>query len=296
MKSIYINNSNQQKHSPFGVLGLSLIFLFSTALYCVHADETKTALPIAKNDKETATSTNEEKDDAVEDDDENDPFEPLNRTIYFMNSIVDAIVLKPLAITYRLVLPEEVRNGVGNAFANLAAPITSLNHLLQGEPSRAGTALVRFGLNSTIGILGLFDAAKELGIEGIETNFNETLGVWGVNTGPYLMLPLIGPSSFRGTVGLGADYFTQPLNYFVNTHHDNQDIAYSLLGLELVHQRNLVLEAVDDLEATSLDMYASLRSIYFQKQQYRLSKLKEADTSNSGNEILDAPTETQIFG
>jgi phospholipid-binding lipoprotein MlaA len=295
MKNVYINNLNQKKHHPFGLMSLSLIFLFSTALCCAHADEGTTASPVVKNEKETTVLTSEEKDDIAQED-ENDPLEPLNRTIYFMNSIVDAIILKPLAITYRLVLPEEVRNGVGNVFANLAAPITSLNHLLQGEPSRAGTSLVRFGLNSTIGILGLFDAAKELGIEGIETNFNETMGVWGINTGPYLMLPLIGPSSFRGTVGLGADYFTQPLNYFVNTHHDNQDIAYSLLGIELIHQRNLVLEALDDLEATSLDMYASLRSIYFQKQQYRLSKLKEADASSSGNEILDTPTDTQIFG
>ncbi len=294
MKNVHINNLNQKEHRRSMLTSLSLILFFSTALLCAHADTT-TVPPIAKNDKDATKLTREEKDD-IADEDENDPLEPLNRTIYFMNSIVDAIILKPLAITYRLVLPEEVRNGVGNAFANLAAPITSLNHLLQGEPSRAGTALVRFGLNSTIGILGLFDAAKELGIPGIETNFNETLGIWGVNTGPYLMLPLIGPSSFRGTVGLGADYFTQPLNYFVNTHHDNQDIAYSLLGLELIHQRNLVLEALDDLEATSLDMYASLRSIYFQKQQYRLSKLKEAHTSNSGNEILDTPTNTQIFG
>lgn len=296
MTNVRLHNLNPKEQRAGKPIGLSLLLLFSTALFCAHANETKTVTPVVKNDKEATVATNQEQDDTVEGDDENDPLEPLNRTVYFLNSIVDAVILKPLAITYRLVLPQEMRNGVGNVFANLASPITSLNHLLQGEPSRAGTALVRFGLNSTIGILGLFDAAKELGIPGIETNFNETLGVWGVGTGPYLMLPLIGPSSFRGTVGLGADYFTQPLNYFVNTHHDNKNIAYSLLALELTHQRNLVLEALDDLEATSLDVYASLRSIYFQKQQYRLSKLKEGNKVSSGNEILDAPASTQIFG
>lgn len=295
MKNVCLNNLKDGGYRPFMLASLSLILLFSTAMLPAHADETTSPQPIVKGDKNTVSENGEEEDMTL-DEEENDPLEPLNRTIYFVNSIVDAIVLKPLAITYRLVLPQEIRNGVGNALANLAAPITSLNHLLQGEPSRAGTALVRFGLNSTIGIFGLFDAAKELGFHGIETNFNETMGVWGVNTGPYLVLPLIGPSSFRGTLGLGADYFTQPLNYFVNTHHHDQGIAYGLLGLEIIHQRNLVLEAIDDLEATSLDMYASLRSIYFQKQNYRLSKLKEADEANSGSEILDTPIDTQIFG
>ena len=185
---------------------------------------------------------------------------------------------------------------MGNALTNLAAPITTLNHLLQGEGSRAGMTLVRFGLNSTVGILGLFDAAKEMGFHTLETNFNETMGVWGLNTGPYLVLPIIGPSSFRGTLGMGVDYFTQPVNYFVNKDHHNQGIGYAILGTEVVHQRNLVLEAIDDLEATSLDMYASLRSIYFQKQTYRLNKLREADELGSGNEILNAPPEVEIFG
>lgn len=259
------------------------------------------SLPPQNSVQETSTAnlldaSSSEDEDMEGEEEINDPLEPLNRTIYFVNSIVDALILKPLAITYRLVLPEEIRKGVGNALTNLTAPITSLNHLLQGEPSRAGITLIRFGLNSTVGILGLFDPAKEIGFHTLETNFNETMGTWGVNTGPYLILPIIGPSSFRGTLGLGVDYLTQPLNYYVNTNHHNQGISYTILGVEVVHQRNLVLEAIDDLDATSLDMYASLRSIYFQKQSYRLNKLKTADETLSENEIYNSQTETEIFG
>lgn len=240
-----------------------------------------------ENDQEETNEAEEET---------NDPLEPLNRVIYTLNSVIDGVVLKPLALGYRLILPEEVRNSVGNALSNLASPITAVNHVLQGQPERARITLIRFGINSTVGIMGLMDPAKKMGFHTLETSFNETLGRWGVNTGPYLVLPILGPSSFRGTVGVVADYFTQPLNYYVNKKHHNQEIAYALLGVEIVHQRNLVLEAIDDLQATSLDMYASLRSIYFQKQEYRLSQLKKEDASSPSNELLTPSTDTHVFG
>lgn len=226
----------------------------------------------------------------------NDPLEPLNRSIYVFNAVFDALITKPLAILYRGVLPDEVRDGIGNFFSNLSSPVTFVNHVLQGQAGRAGTTFVRFMLNTTVGIGGFFDPAKRMGFHTFDTNFNETMGVYNVNTGPYLLLPVIGPSSFRGALGLGMDYFTQPLNYFVNSHHDNEEIGYVLTGVEIIHQRNLVLEDIDKLEETSFDMYASLRSIYFQKQEYRLKKLRENDESKLGNEILDSTTTQEIFG
>lgn len=279
----------------FLMLLLSGVSSFVYAEQIANSSKDMVAKPESIAEADTQ-NPNEEDDDLASDEESNDPLEPLNRSIYFVNSIVDAVIIKPLAIAYRLVLPEEVRNGVGNALTNLGAPITFLNHLLQGQPSRAGTTLVRFGLNTTLGIGGLFDPAKEMGFHTLETNFNETLGVWGVKTGPYVFLPIIGPSSFRGAVGLGAGYYTQPLNYISRRQNNNEWIAYTVMGIEVVHQRNLVLEALDDLEATSLDMYASLRSIYFQKQDYRLKKLKAADESPSGNEMLESSTEKEIFG
>ncbi|WP_052046033.1 MlaA family lipoprotein [Candidatus Paracaedibacter symbiosus] len=266
-----------------------IVFLSGLSFLAVEA-----AVPQAN--ESTAQTTPAEEEDFGEDEELNDPLEPLNRTIYFFNSILDAFITKPLAIAYRLGLPEEIRNGIGNAFTNIGAPITFVNHLLQGQPSRAGTTLARFGINTTLGIGGLFDPARDMGFHTLETNFNETMGVWGVNTGPYLMLPIIGPSSFRGSFGLGADYFTQPLNYAFRPENHNLWIGLTMTGVEIVHQRNLVLEAIDDLEATSLDMYASLRSIYFQKQTYRLTKLKKVDEAKTNDEILDSPTEREIFG
>lgn len=274
------------------------MFLLSSVSSFVCAEEMATQPKDSVTKVESTTDTQDsdaEDEDLALDEELNDPLEPLNRSIYFINSIVDAIIIKPLAIAYRLGLPEEMRNGVGNALTNLGAPITFLNHLLQGNPSRAKTTLVRFGINTTLGIGGLFDPAKDMGFHTLETNFNETLGAWGVSTGPYIFLPIIGPSSVRGAVGMGVGYFTQPLNYVVRPQNDNEWIGYTIMGVEVVHQRNLVLEAIDDLEATSLDMYASLRSVYFQKQNYRLNKLKQADESTSSNEMLNSSTEKEVF-
>ncbi len=205
----------------------------------------------------------------------NDPLEPLNRGIYFVNMGIDGIIIKPLALAYRFILPEPVRNSVGNFYVNLHSPISFSNHLLQGNPSRACNSLIRFALNSTMGILGLFDAAETLGYKSNETGFGETLGVWGVNTGPYLMLPALGPSSFRGVAGKVGDYFLQPYNYYFMTSTNDDDWAsWTLLGVDMVHQRHLYIESVDELVANSIDPYVTFRSIYFQQLQHRLNELK----------------------
>ena len=209
----------------------------------------------------------------------NDPLEPFNRVIYAVNGVIDGIIVKPLAIAYRLGLPEPVRDSVGNIIRNIKSPITFTNHLLQGEPGRAFTSLGRFVVNTTVGILGFFDAATELGLPGEETSFSETLGIWGVNSGPYLIVPVIGPSSARGLVGMGGDYFMQPYNYYFNgdSQHGDSWVPVAISGVDAVHQRNLVLETVDDVVANSADPYATFRSAYFQNQDYRIKKLKKKD-------------------
>lgn len=207
----------------------------------------------------------------------NDPLEPLNRAVYAVNGVIDGLVMKPLAIAWRLVLPQPVRDSAGHVFANLKAPITFTNNLLQGQPKRAATTVGRFVINTTVGILGIFDAAAEIGLPGEETTFNETLGVWGVNTGPYLIVPIIGPCSFRQVAGMGADYFMQPYNYYFNgdSQHNDSWVPVAISGVEAVHQRNLVLESVDDVVENAADPYATFRSAYFQYQTYRVKKLKE---------------------
>ncbi len=207
----------------------------------------------------------------------NDPLEPFNRGMYAVNSVIDGLVMKPLAITWRLVLPQPVRDGAGNVLTNLKSPITAANHLLQGEPKQAATAVGRFVINTTFGILGIFDAADHFGLPGEETTFNETLAVWGVNTGPYLIVPILGPSSMRHVVGMGGDYFMQPYNYYFNGdhHHGDSWVPMAISGVDAVHHRNLVLESVDDVVDNAADPYATFRSAYFQQQAYRLEKIKE---------------------
>jgi phospholipid-binding lipoprotein MlaA len=218
-------------------------------------------------------------DTAIEEEIEiNDPLEPFNRVVYTFNgAVIDGLIVKPLAIAWRLVLPEPVRDSVGHVLVNLRSPVTMANHLLQGEPTRAVTTLGRFCINTTMGILGMFDVADELGIPGEETTFNETLGVWGVNTGPYLIIPVLGPSSVRHIVGMGGDYFMQPYNYYFNGGSEDGDswVPWAISGVNVVHQRNIVLESVDDVVANAADPYATFRSAYFQYQAHRIKKLKE---------------------
>lgn len=207
-------------------------------------------------------------------DEVNDPLEPLNRCVHYLNMGLDFAIVKPLAYVYRWTTPEALRSGITNFYTNLGAPINFANHLLQGRPEDAGNTIIRFVTNSTQGILGFFDPATEFGFPLKETGFNDTLNVWGINTGPYLVLPLFGPSSFRGSVGLVGDYYLQPYNhYFMNSSHNDDWISWTLTGVDVVRQREALIETIDDLVANSLDTYVTFRSIYFQKQAYRVTEL-----------------------
>ncbi len=132
---------------------------------------------------------------------EPDPLEPLNRVIFGFNQVVDGILLKPIAILYNDTLPDRARTGVTNFMENLFAPVTFGNNLLQAEAEDAARTFFRFVINSTFGMLGLIDVAKEMGVPPKPATLNQTFAKWGVETGPYLVLPLLGPSSFRGTYG-----------------------------------------------------------------------------------------------
>ncbi|MEK7246697.1 MAG: VacJ family lipoprotein, partial [Pseudomonadota bacterium] len=135
----------------------------------------------------------------------NDPIEPANRVIFAFNRAIDAAILKPLAKIYRDFTPKIFQDAVGNILANLRAPVVLANDVLQGEGKRAGNTLARFVVNSTVGLGGMIDAASEMGVPRHAEDFGQTLAVWGVPEGPYLMLPLFGPSNPRDLVGLAAD-------------------------------------------------------------------------------------------
>ncbi len=210
----------------------------------------------------------------------NDPMEPMNRAIFAFNRAIDAAILKPLATLYREFTPKVVQEAIGNILANLRAPVVFANDVLQGEGKRAGNTLARFAVNSTLGLGGTMDVASAMGVPAHAEDFGQTLAVWGAPEGPYLMLPLFGPSNPRDAVGLVADFFTDPINWYaINT--GQEFITYSRTGTTGVDARARHMKELDDLERTSLDYYAAIRSLYRQRR---------ADEIKNGRGSSNTPT------
>ncbi|MFN0023561.1 MAG: VacJ family lipoprotein [Parvularculaceae bacterium] len=193
-----------------------------------------------------------------------DPWQGFNRNIFAANNVVDDVLFVPAAKGYRAVTPKAGRRGIRRFLSNLGAPSVFVNDLLQGEFSRAGDTLSRFVINSTIGAGGFADPAAQMGIEGHNEDFGQTLAVWGVASGPYLVLPLLGPSSPRDAFGTIVETGLNPLTY---ARTPPANIArLSLAGTTLVSAREQFIEPLAEIEASSLDYYSSFRSFYTQSR------------------------------
>lgn len=215
-----------------------------------------------------------------------DPIETPNRFIFSINQAVDVMLLRPLAVTYRDWVPPGGQRGIRNLLDNLGEPVTAINEVFQGDPGRAITTLARFVINSTIGIVGLFDVASAMGLPKTKEGAGNTIGYYaGVqpeNGGPYLVLPLVGPSNARDAAGLMADYAVDPfriLTYALNV--DSLLVAGPRYGLSAIDTRSRTLFALDDLEKNSVDYYAALRSAYTQ-QRADLIRQKREKTDAKG--------------
>jgi phospholipid-binding lipoprotein MlaA len=204
----------------------------------------------------------------------NDPLEPTNRAFYFINDGLDTMMLKPAAIVYRAVLPDPVRTGIHNVLDNLGAPVRLANDALEGKPRRAGDTAIRFLINSTLGVAGIFDVAKNLGIPGHETDFGLTLGYWGVPEGPFLYLPILGPSSPRDATGFGVDIVMDPFTWIGRGTNAHTDGTWARTVLDALDERSGLLDAVDSVKKTALDPYATFRSLYRQNRAAKLEKLR----------------------
>ena len=207
----------------------------------------------------------------------NDPIEPFNRYIFEVNRFGDEFVGKPLATIYRHTVPDPARNSVANAVSNLRLPWTAVNDVLQGQFGRAGDALARFGLNSTFGVLGLFDMAKDNGLPHHDEDFGQTLATWGFGGDPYLMLPIFGPSSPRDTVGLVADRFLDPVTVIAldgDIFSRGNAFTWTRTGVAFVSGRERTLEGIAELERGQ-DYYAAIRSAY---RQRRASDIRNQDS------------------
>jgi len=213
-----------------------------------------------------STSTNQDPQDAdavAEYEQINDPLEPMNRVFFEFNRGLDTLLLRPVASLYRGFIPPPIQDIVHNFLNNLKSPVILLNDLLQGEMARAGQTLTRFAINSTIGILGMGDPATDMGYARHTEDFGQTLGSWGMGEGMYIVLPIFGPSNPRDAVGKVVDVLTDPVwQYAKNT--DKEYIPNQRFGAELVDFRARNMEEIDDLEKTSLDYYAAVRSLYRQ--------------------------------
>lgn len=209
----------------------------------------------------------------------NDPIEPLNRAIFGFNRMVDTMLLRPVATLYKGVIPPVIQDLVNNFLNNLKTPVVLLNDVLQGEGERAGVTATRFVINSTVGVLGFGDPATSMGYARHGEDFGQTLGVWGAGEGPYIVLPILGPSNPRDAVGKVVDVLTDPVwHYAQNT--DREYIPNERLVAEGVNFRARNMDDIDDLERTSLDYYAAVRSLY---RQIRADEIKNgAPPSTNG--------------
>jgi phospholipid-binding lipoprotein MlaA len=191
-----------------------------------------------------------------------DPLEPWNRGVYRFNDAVDRAVLKPVATAYQESAPDMVRKGVGNFFANLEDAWTTVNSALQLKGQAAAESLTRFWVNTLMGLGGVLDVASEMQIPRHQEDFGQTLGHWGVAPGPYLVLPLLGPSNLRDTAALPAEWRGDPVLYVEDAPTRN-----TLVVVRVVHQRARLLRQEGLLEGAALDKYTFLRDAYLQHRR-----------------------------
>lgn len=205
-----------------------------------------------------------------------DPFEGFNRSMFEFNDAADKVALKPVATAYQTVTPSFMQTGVGNFFGNISDVWTGVNNLLQGKIEAAALDVVRVTANTTLGVLGLFDVASDAGVPKHEEDFGQTLGSWGVPSGPYVVLPFFGPSTMRDTAALPADIYGNLWTYKTPVHVRNAGTA-----LRLVDRRAALLDASNLLEDAALDRYQFVRDAYLQR---RLSRIYDGDPPEPENE------------
>lgn len=193
-----------------------------------------------------------------------DPWQPYNRFMFSVNDSIDRVLTKPLAIAYRTVMPDPLETGVSNVFSNVGEVPNAINSLLQGNVRGVGRSSGRFLVNSTLGVAGIFDVAKYMNLErGEREDFGQTLGVWGFGSGPYLVLPFLGPSTLRDGLARPVDWYTDPLTYIDHVRTDN-----TVRGLSLLNIRAQILPLEQNISG---DKYIFVRDVYLQRRDYLIN-------------------------
>jgi len=218
-----------------------------------------------------------------------DPFEKYNRTMFEFNDAVDNAIFKPVAKGYKAVVPEPARNCIGNVFSNVGDVFVAVNNLLQGKPGEAASDVCRVVVNSTIGLLGCFDVASEMGLTKHNEDFGQTLGRWGFNSGPYMVLPFFGPSSLRDSFGLVLDVHFDPV---ANIQH--VPTRNTLVAVRFVDRRAQLLAVGDLLEKVALDRYAYVRDAYLQRRRSQVYDGNPPEDSAPAKTAEVAPAEPVV--
>ena len=213
--------------------------------------------------------------------DDNDPLEVPNRMFFAFNEALDFMIIRPVAVTYRFIVPTGVRNSVRNFLRNLRSPVILANDLLQGDLDRAEITFTRFFINSTIGLLGVFDIAAESGFAYHDEDFGQTMGTYGAGEGFYLVLPILGPSSLRDGGGRIVDIFLDPLTYLAP-----QEVGLGRAVATGIDYRSRNIEELDELKADSLDFYARIRSLY---RQFRENEINNGAPSGGSPNFTEIP-------
>lgn len=208
----------------------------------------------------------------------NDPLEPTNRVFYAINNGLDTVILRPAALAYRYVLPGPVREGIHNVLSNIGTPVQLSNDILEGKSRRAGDTTMRFLINTTVGVLGIFDVAAKWGYPKHDADFGMTLANWGVPEGPFLFLPVLGPSNPRDAAGFGVDIALDPFTWVGGKHNTGLTVFnWTRYGLNALDSRERVLDALDQIKKTALDPYATFRSLYRQHRQAQIEEMRKDD-------------------
>ena len=220
---------------------------------------------------------------------EKDPLEGFNRAVWAVNRGADKVVVKPVTQVYRAVTPKPARDGVRNFFANVAEPFSFINNVLQGRVDRAMRNIGRFAVNSTVGVGGLFDQATRAGIQPASEDFGQTLAAWGANGGPYLMLPLLGPSTLRDGVGTGVAQFADPYRVCLSECGLPHGVPLALTATQVISIRDGLIETgADSFLESSLDPYAAARSAYLQRRRAEILNQESDDAATEAAAAADA--------
>ena len=230
---------------------------------------------VLSDEADKVTTTSSDYETSYTEDEIYDPLEGLNRAIFKLNDVADRIILEPVARGYRK-LPSPIQSGISNFLSNLRTPLIIVNQLLQGQVKNSAESTGRFVINTTAGVFGLFDVADNIGLEEKDEDYGQTLAIWGVGDGFYVVLPIFGPSNLRDTTGLVLTAVTDPVNAYAITEGEGWVVPIRTT-VNAVDRRSKIIDEVNALRNNSVDYYAAVRSSYYQNRKAAILNINDSE-------------------